>query len=115
MPDEVDGFADHSLHGVVAIVIAVRSRKDDNSELHRDSHTMRYSSMTGFVSTSFASFWTISLPLSDETPSARFTSKYFPWRTSATSGNPMDSTLRWIVMPWGSSTVGFKVTVARAS
>src|SRR4029453_6649128 len=99
MPDELDGFANHRLDRVIAVVIAVGSRKDDHTELHRGSHTIRNSSITGLVRTSFASFWTISFPRSGDTPSARFTSKYLPCRTSATSGRPMDLTLRWMVIP----------------
>src|SRR5688572_11456395 len=114
MPDEFHGFSDNSLHRVITVMVAIRAREDDDSELHRCSHTMRNSSMTGFVRTSFASFCTTSRPLSAETPSAMFTSKYLPCRTSATSGSPMDSTLRWIVIPWGSSTVGFSVTITVA-
>src|SRR5688572_32082198 len=91
MPDEFHGFSDNSLHRVITVMVAIRAREDDDSELHRCSHTMRNSSMTGFVRTSFASFCTTSRPLSAETPSAMFTSKYLPCRTSATSGSPMDS------------------------
>src|SRR4030095_8927632 len=99
MPDEVNGFADYGLHSVVAVVVTVGSRKNDNAEFHLGSHTIWNSSMTGLVRTSFASFWTISFPRSGVTSSAMLTSKYLPCRTSATSGSPIDWTLRWMVIP----------------
>src|SRR5262249_4396129 len=89
VPDELYGFADHRFDSVITIVIAVGSWKNNNTELHAHSQTIRYSSMTGLVKTSFARRSTCSRD-------ASFTAmlKIFPCLTSVISERPIEDRLR---------------------
>src|SRR5207248_3209379 len=54
MPDKFHRLFDDRLDCVITIVIAVAARYNNHAEFHDHSQTIRYSSMTGFVKTSFA-------------------------------------------------------------
>ena len=109
MPDEFDRFSDHRLDGVVTIVIAIRSRENDNAKLHDYSQTIRYSSMTGFVRTSFASLSTC-LAISV----FELDVKDFPLPHVGDIGEPERCQAPVDRHSLGSRTVGFKVTITVA-
>src|SRR5205814_1163663 len=109
VPNVRHRLSEHRLDRVIAIVLAIRSWKNNDTEFHAHSQIIRYSSITGFVKTSFARRSTCS-----RLPSFNCTLKILPCRTSVTSVRPSDARLRWIVIPCGSRTVGFNVTMTVA-
>src|SRR5262249_22629890 len=113
VPDEVDRLADHLADDVIRVVVAVRPRKDDDTELHWRIST-RKSSMTGFERMSRAMRSSSACASSGERPSPSSISKYLPWRTSAMPVYPTVSMAWWMALPWGSRTPRFSVTKTSA-
>src|SRR5205807_9386701 len=81
VPDEIDRLAHVFRDHVIRIVIAVRSGKDYDTELHFSIST-RKSSMIGLDKTSRASASACSRAFASPSEPSSATSKYFPWRMS---------------------------------
>src|SRR6185503_16693058 len=105
VPDEASLLAQHMFGGVIRVVVAVRSRKHDDRECHWPPRvsapplsSTRKLSITGFArtrsATSAASFWAAAW-----SGTLSSISKYFPWRTSATSPYPRECNASTIVWP----------------
>src|SRR3989442_4401051 len=81
VPDKIDGLAHVFRDHVIRIVIAVRSGKNYDTELHFSISTQK-SSMIGLDNTLRASVSACSRAFASSSEPSRATSKYFPWRMS---------------------------------
>src|SRR5580765_654499 len=99
VPDEARLLAQHVFGGVIGVVIAVGSRKDDDPERHWPDpcpSSIVKLSMTGFASTRSATS-AASFSAAARSGTFRSISKNFPWRTSATSPYPSECRASTIV------------------
>src|SRR2546430_586906 len=109
--------AEHLVDDPPAVAVGPRPGKYNDAELHRrlcsGSMSNRKSSITWLASSwrhIASTRWRASCSLDP----SRFTSMYLPTRTSTTSRKPSDASPCLTVMPWGSLTTGFGVTITRA-
>src|SRR6266567_4002445 len=100
------------------VPVRPRPRKNHDPELHRrglssEWSSKRKSSIT-WLARSRSHISSTRWRASRSSAASRVTSMYLPTRTSSTSRNPSDARPCLTVMPWGSFTTGFGVTITRA-